>query len=177
MCINAASKILGLASLPICMSLCGSNSYPMSWQSFRPKQCSMTCALAHHETECQLSSNNFWSCILGNPGIAQIQELITELLTAFLTRIRTFKWRNTDSKVLDITHCKKCNKKLLSAEYAILIRYYNQTAPTRAIYKPTNGPAGQPSDNPPKLDVLEDFYSTVIRLTVKVCWQPRPPTW
>jgi hypothetical protein len=157
MCINAASMILGLASCLISMSLSGCNLYPMSWRCFRPKQCSMIYALYRHETECQQSSNDFSSCILGNRGSGQIQLLITELMTPFLTKIGLFKWRNTDSKIHDIAHCKRLNKKLFSAESTILIKCYYQTATTRAIYKFTYGLAGQLADNPPILDVLGDF--------------------
>jgi hypothetical protein len=60
---------------------------------------------------------------LGNQGIAQIVELITELLTAIIGKNAKFKRKNKDSKLIDIAHCKICRPGLLDIEYAILIRY------------------------------------------------------
>jgi len=94
----------------------------------------------------------------------QIYELITELLTAFIGKNTTYKRRNTDSKIIDIANCKTCKKILLAVDYEILIRYYYQTAKTRALYESTDGPVGQPADNPPNSDGSGDFHRMVPKL-------------
>ena len=81
-------------------------------------------------------------------------ELITELLTTFIGKNTTYKRKNTDSKIIDMANCKTCKKRLLAAEYAILVRYYYQTAKARALYESTDGPA----DNPPNSDGLGDLH-------------------
>jgi hypothetical protein len=61
--------------------------------------------------------------MLSNQGIAQIIELITELLTAVIGKNAKFKRKNKDSNLIDIAHCKICRMGLPDIEYAILIRY------------------------------------------------------
>jgi len=56
-----------------------------------------------------------------------------------------------------------------------LLRYYYQTAKTSALYECSDGPAGQPADNPPNSDELGYCHHTVPKLTVHVYWQPSPP--
>jgi hypothetical protein len=53
-----------------------------------------------------------------------------------------------DSIIIDIAQCKTCKQTLLAGECMILIRYYHQTAKTGALYRSTDGPAGQPADHP-----------------------------
>ena len=119
------------------------------------------------------SLNNFWSCILGNLVIAQILVLITELLTPLQLKNTKQTWKNTDSKIINIAICKTCKKSLLDVENMILIRYYYETAKTRALYESTDGPAGQPVDNPPNPDRLGDVHRTVPELMVRVYRRPR----
>jgi len=68
-------------------------------------------------------------------------------------------------------------KILLAAQYAILVRYYYQTAKARALYESTDGHAGKPADNQPNSDGLGDMHRTVPELTVWLNWEPWPPIW
>jgi len=45
----------------------------------------------------------------------------------------------------------------------------------RTLYKSTDGPAGQHTDNPPNSDVSGDFQQTMPEMTVQVYWQPGRP--
>jgi len=75
----------------------------------------MPSVLPHHEIDRQWSVNNFDSCIFGSQGIARIIEYITELLTAVIGKYTIYKRINTDSKIIDLAHCKTCKKTLLDA--------------------------------------------------------------
>jgi len=132
----------------------------------------MTHILPNHETECQQSVKNFWSCILGNQGFTQINELITELLTAIIVKNTTYNRKNTDSKIINVADCTIWKKRLLAVEYLNLTINNYPTAKTRSLYQSTDGPAGRPTDNPPNLDRLGDFLWTVPKFTVRVYWQP-----
>jgi len=143
----------------------------MSWQPFHLKQC-MTRTLPHHETEHQLSVNNIWSSILGNQGFTGINELITELLTAFIVKNTTHNMKNTDSKIINVADFKTCKKRLLAVKYLILIIYNNPPAKTTTSYKSTDGPAGRPADNWSNSDRLGDFHLMVPELTVR--WIDNP---
>ena len=101
----------------------------------------MTHTLPHHETESQRSINNIWSCILDNLGFALINELITELLTAFIAKNTTYNRKNMYSNIINVTDCKTCKKRLLAVEYLILIIHKYPTSKTRTLYKSTVGPA------------------------------------
>jgi len=137
----------------------------------------MTSTLPHHENECERSVNNCRLCILGNQGIAWILELITELLTAWIGKNQKYKRKNMDSKIINITNCKTCKRSLLDVEFVILIRYYYQTAKTRALYISTDGPAEWSAANLPNSDWLGDFCCTIPELTVRVYWRHRPQNW
>jgi len=139
----------------------------MSWQPFHLKQCK-THMLPHHATERQWSVNNIWSCLLCNQGFVRIKELITELLTASMDKNATYKRKNTYSKIINVTVCKTCKKRLLAVEYLILKIYTYPTAKTRTLYKSTDGPAGRPADNLPNSDGLGDLHRTSPKLTVRV---------
>jgi len=139
----------------------------MSWQPFHLTQC-MTNMLSLHETEHQRSTNNIWSCILGNEGFTLINELITELLTAFIAKNTTYNRKNTYSRKINVADYKTCKKRLLAVEYLISIIYNYPTAKIRTLYKSTDGPAGQPADNLPNSDGLGDFHRTMPKLTVRV---------
>jgi len=145
----------------------------MLWQPFHLKQC-MTHKLPHHETERQWSINNIWSCILGNQGFTKMNQLITELLTAFITKNTMYNRKNTDSTIFNVADCKTCKNRLLAVEYLILTIYNYPTAKTRTLYKSTDGPAGLPAHNPPNSDGLGDFHRTMPEMTVGVYWQPGP---
>jgi len=79
--------------------------------------------------------------------------------------------------MINIAICITCKKLLLDAGNMILIRYYYETAITWALYEPTDGPARQPTDNPPIWDGLWDVNPRVHQLTVRVYWTPGPPIW
>jgi len=146
----------------------------MECQPFQSTQCIMY-TLPHQENQCQWSVNNFWSCQLGIQGIAQIYELITELLTAIIGKNTTYKRKNMDSKIMDMANCNTPKKRLLPADYPILVRYYYQTAKARALYESTNGPAGRHWDNSPNSDRLGNLHPTAPKLTVLGCWHPGWP--
>jgi len=149
------------------VSQCGNNSKTMLWQPFHLKQ-SKTHMLPHHATERQRSVNNIWSCILCNQGFVQINELITELLTASIAKNATYKRKNTYSKIINVADCKTCKERLLAVEYLILIIYTYQTAKRRTLYKSSDGPARRPADNPPNPDGLGYLHQTGPELTVRV---------
>jgi len=146
----------------------------MLWPPFHSKQC-LTHKSPHHETVRQWSVNNIWSYILGNQGFTQMNQLITELLTAFIAKNTTYNRKNTESKIINVADCKLCKKRLLAVEYLILIIYNYRTAKTRTLYESTDAPAGRPADNSPNSDGFRDFHRTMPELTVLVYWQPRPP--
>ena len=62
--------------------------------------------MPHSENVCQLSIDNIWSCTLGNHGVAQMYEIITELLTALVLLNTKGKRTNIDSKITDVATCK-----------------------------------------------------------------------
>jgi len=131
--------------------------------------------LPHYDNERQWSVNNLWPCVLGSQGISRMNELIMDLLTASIVKHTTYKRNSMDSIIIDMTNCNTCKKRLLAAEYAILIRYYYQTAKARELYESTDGPVGWPADNAANSDELRDFHWTVPELTVQVNWHPTPP--
>jgi hypothetical protein len=61
---------------------------------------------------------------------------------------------NTHFKSINIASGKTFKKVLLVVETAILIRYYYQTASSRALYEYFDEPTGQPADNPHNEDGL-----------------------
>jgi hypothetical protein len=69
----------------------------------------------------------------------------------------TYESKSMDANVINIADCKTCKKRLLLAEWMILIRYCHQTAKTRAIYESTDGPAAQLPANPPNAYGLGDL--------------------
>lgn len=133
--------------------------------------------LLHPENQLHWRVHNVWSCILGNEGSAWIHELITELLTTCICKHTTYKRKPMDSKIINITNCKPYNKRLLAAEYAILIVYYDQMAKTGELNGCTDEPTVQHADNPPNCDLLGDFHWTLPEFTVLVNWQSGYPSW
>jgi hypothetical protein len=59
----------------------------------------------------------------------------------------------------------------------ILIRYYQQTSKTKALYKSIDGLAGWLADNWSNPDGLGIYYWTIPELKVQVYWQPGPTIW
>jgi len=55
------------------------------------------------------------------------------------------------------------------------MRYYYQTAKTRALYESTDGLTGQLTDNPPNSARLAKFHWTVLELPLQVSWWPAQP--
>jgi len=106
---------------------------------------------------------------LDNQGFLRIGAPITKLLTTSLAKNATGKRQNTYSKIINVADCKTSKKRSLAVKYLILIMFNYPTAETRTLYKSTDGPAGQPADNPPNPDWLGDLHRTVPELTVRVC--------
>jgi hypothetical protein len=79
---------------------------------------------------------------LGNQGCAQINELITKLLTSFIAKNTTYNRKNTVSNIINIAVIKKCKKRLLAVEYLLLVIYHYPTAKTRRLSKSTQGLGG-----------------------------------
>jgi hypothetical protein len=129
----------------------------------------MTHTLPHHETERQRSVNNISSCILGNQGFLRIGAPTTKLTTTSLAKNATGRRQHTDSKIINVADSKTSKKRSVAVKYLILIMFNYPTAKTRTLYKSTDGPAGQPADNPPNPDGLGDLHRTVPELTVRVC--------
>jgi hypothetical protein len=128
-------------------------------------------SLPHHETMHELSVNNIWSSVLCNQDFVRIGALIIQSLTASIAKNAMDRRQNAYSKIINVADCKTSKKELLAVEYLILIMYNYPTANTRSLYKSTDGHAGQPGDNPPNPDRLEDLLRTLPKLTVQICNQ------
>jgi len=134
----------------------------------------VTQLLAHSDNERQLSVNNFWSCILGNQGVTWMYEFITVLFTASVLLNITHKRKNIDSKIPNAATCTVFKTGVWDASWAIFIKYSCRMTKARAVYECTDGPAGQPTDNPPNSDGLGAIHRTVPELTAQVYLQPGP---
>ena len=97
-----------------------------------------------------------------------INALRTGLLTASIAKNATDRRENTYSKIINLADCKTSKKRLLAVEYLILVMYNYLTAKTRTLYKSTDGPAGQPADNPPNSDGWGVLHRTLPELLVRV---------
>jgi hypothetical protein len=97
-----------------------------------------------------------------------IGTLITELLTASIGNNATDRRQNTYSKIINIADSKTSKQRILVVKYLILIMYNYPTAKTRTLYKSTDGPAGQPTDNLPNPDWLGELHRNLPELTVLV---------
>ena len=124
--------------------------------------------LPRPQNQCQWSLNNFWSGTLGTHGIAWIYEIRPVLLAVVVLLNTEHIRQNIDSKVTDVATRTASKKELLHVTYLILIKYNHQTAKARALYKSTDGPAGQPADYQPNSDRLGDVCRTVPESTVRV---------
>jgi hypothetical protein len=58
--------------------------------------------LPHCDNERQLSVNTFWSCVLGNQGVAQMYEFIIALLTALVLLNSTHRMKNIHFKIANV---------------------------------------------------------------------------
>jgi hypothetical protein len=65
---------------------------------------------------------------LSNLGYLQINELITELLTAYIAKNTMYNRKNMYSKIINVADCKRCKKRLLAVEYLILVIFNYPTA-------------------------------------------------
>jgi len=84
---------------------------------------------------------------------------------------------NPDSKIIAISNCKSSKKWLLDVDSVILIRYYYQTAKPRALYKSTDGPAGQLTDAPSNSAQLRDVHYIIHYMMIRSNWQTGSPGW
>jgi len=100
---------------------------------------------------------------------------IAELFTSLIGKNTIYPGKNTYSNLLYITKSKTCQNLLWVVENVILIRYYYQTAKTKALYESIDGHTGRPADNPPNSDGLGVYHRTIPELTVRVYSQPGPP--
>jgi len=132
----------------------------------------MICLVPYFGNDHQGRINNFWSCILGNQGIAWIFKLKIELLTAFVNWNTSHKRKIIDSEIIDTATCKVFRNRFLDVEWAILIKYYYQTAKQQALYESTDTPAGQSPYNLLNSDGLGDFHWTTPKCIVPVYWWP-----
>jgi len=144
------------------------------WQPLLAKT-TAKCSLQHPENERQRSVNSFRTCIVRNQGITRIFSCITVLLTALLGKNSIYRRWNTDTKLIDIAHCSTSQSSLMVAENLILIRYYEHTANTWALYESIDKPAVRPADNPPNSDGLGVYHGSVPEWAVRVHWRPGPP--
>jgi len=133
--------------------------------------------LPHLQTERQQSIKKCWSCILGNEGITRIFEVITEPSTTIVLQNTTHNTKNIDSKIMDTPTCNVFKQWSLDVKRVILIKYNHQTAKAGALYESTDGPARQPTDNPPNSDWLVNLPQTVPGKTIRVNWQPGSAIW
>jgi len=62
--------------------------------------------MPHAECGCQHSLDDFWSGTLGTQGLAQIYDIITELLTASALLITNHNRQNIYCKITDVATCK-----------------------------------------------------------------------
>jgi len=78
------------------------------WQPLGAKTAA-TRSVPHPENECQQSVYNCVSWIVCNQCIAQILEQITELMTTLISKHTIYQRKYTDSKIIDIANCNRCN--------------------------------------------------------------------
>jgi hypothetical protein len=158
--VNGAATIYRFASWVSYVPIGFRHPFMRCWQASVAKT-TATCSLKHPENECQQSVNNFRTCIFCNQGIAQIFVCVTVLLTVLVGKNTIYRRWNADTKSIDIANCSTSRSTLLVAENAILIRYYQYTANSRALYESIDGPAGLPADNPPNSDWFGVYHGTV----------------
>ena len=102
---------------------------------------------------------------------------IPELLAACIAQNAMERRKNTHSKKINDADSKSSKQSLWAIEYLIFIMYNYPTATTWTSYKPTDGPAGRPSNRLAISDWLGDLHRTMPELMVWVNWQPSSPSW
>jgi len=157
---NGSATILSLTSWEIYIPIGYRYPFMRYWQPLGART-TATLSQPHPENQRQQSINSFISCIFGIEGITWMFVHISESFTALRGKNTIYQWKNMDSKLINITNCKTCKNMLLVVENTILIRYYQQTAKTRALCESVDGPAGQPADNPPNSDRLGVYHQIV----------------
>jgi hypothetical protein len=100
-----------------------------------------------------------------------------ELLTSSLVKNTNHWKKNLNYNIVDLATCKPCKMWLLDVKWSILAEYYNRIAKASMLYEFTDGPAIQPTENPPNSDGYGDDNGTVPESTVQVYWRPGPPIW
>jgi len=174
MSINGVSTICSFASWVSYVPIGCRHPFIRYWQPLLAKT-TATCSLRHPGNQHQRSVNSFRTCIFCNQGIARIFACITVLLTALLGKNTIYRRWNTDTKLINIANCSTNKNTFLVAENAILIRYYQHTANTKALYESIDGPAGRPAYYPPNSDGMGVYHGTVPECAVRDYWRPGPP--
>jgi hypothetical protein len=91
-------------------------------------------------------SISYMSCEVIFPSV---YEVITELLTALVLINTNHKSKNINSKITHVATSNVIKTVFLDVNWVILIHYSSQTATPSALFESTDGPAEQPTDNPP----------------------------
>jgi len=169
MSVNRAAIIFSFTHWVIYVPIGCRHPFMRYWQPLDPKT-TWTCSLPNPENERQQRVNSFRWWKFGNQGIVWIFARMTVLLTALAGTNTIYQSWNTDAKLIHIAKCTTCKSALLVVEIAILIRYYWQTAYTRAVYESIDGPDGRPTNNLPNSDIIGVYHRTVPKLTVQVYW-------
>jgi hypothetical protein len=172
MSVNRASTIFSFPSWVSYSSIGCRHQFMRYWQHLLAKT-TVKCSLWHPEIERQRSVNCFRTCIFCSQGITWIFACITVLLTTLLGKNTIYRRWNTDTKLIDIANCSTSKSSLMIAENAILIRCYQLTANTRALYESIDGRA----DNLPNSDGLGVYHGTVPEWAVRVYSRPGMPIW
>jgi len=176
MSVNGASTIFSFASWIIYVPIGWRHRFIRYLLPLSAKT-AVTCLLLYPQNKHQCSINGFKSCVLGTQGIAWMFTQITGLVTSLIVNNTIYQRKKIDSKLIDIANSKTFKNILLVVENTILIRYYKQTAKTRAWYESLDGPAVRPADNPHNSDGFGVYHRTVAVLTVQVDWHPKPSIW
>jgi len=115
MTFNRTSTIFGFTSWVVYIPISCSHPLMRYW---RPCVARVTAArsLPPPEHEHHRSQNDFWRWILGNEGIVQILDLITELLITVRRKNANYTSRITDSRMDHIAYRKTSKRWLLDAE-------------------------------------------------------------
>ena len=153
MSVNKASTIFTFASLALYVPIGCRHSLMRYWQPLLA-QTKATCSLQHPDIEHRQSVNSYKSCIFCNQDIVWIFTYITLLMTALIGTNTIYQRWNTDTNQIVTAHCTTFRSSLLFAENTILIRYYEYTANTKALYEFIDGPSGRPAGNPHNSDGL-----------------------
>jgi hypothetical protein len=95
----------------------------------------------------------------------RVYEVITELLTALVLINTNHKSNNINSTITDVATSNVIKTVFLDVNWVILIQDSSQTATASALFESTNGPAEQPTDNPPNANWVDNVNWTVLEVT------------